>query len=246
MGGGQQPPKSSQWPGRNHERGETAQRAEEWEANKTNSTQRQGPGHPGPESRESQKQRGRATRKRTEAKAAARKTARHEKGEGGSNYQVAANGQAGATKEARAHGEPRSRRPTKQTAHSAKAQGTWGWKAEKARDNRGVQRERRKKGAQIGSEKDSETQKSGGGAATTKEQPMARQEPRKRRDRTESRGVGGQQNKQHTAPRPRAPGAGKQRKPETTWARNEKKKGGQSSREKQRDTKRGRGAATTK
>ena len=40
----------------------------------------------------------------------------------------------GNTKEARAHSEPRSGRPTKQTTHSAKAQGTRGRELEKARD----------------------------------------------------------------------------------------------------------------
>ena len=41
---------------------------------------------------------------------------------------------------------------------------------------------------------------------------MATQEPQKRGERTESRGAGGQQNKQHTAPRPTAPGAAKPEK----------------------------------
>ena len=144
-GGGQQTPGSSQRPRGNHKRGESARRAEEREDNKTNSTQRQDPGHPGLETRDSQRQRWGATRK--------------------------------------------------------------------------------KNGAQSGSEKNSERQKRGrGGAATTREQPTARREPQKRRERTESRGAGGQQNKQHTAPRPRAPGAGNQRKPETTGARNENEK----------------------
>ena len=67
-------------------------------------------------------------------------------------------------------------------------------------------------------------QRGGGGAATTREQPMARQDTKLRRERTESREAGGSQNKQPTAPRPRAPGVGNQRKPETTEAHNERKK----------------------
>ena len=61
-------------------------------------------------------------------------------GRGGSNHQAAANGQAGNTKAARAHAEPRSGGPTKQTRHSANAQGTRGRKPEMARDNGGAQR----------------------------------------------------------------------------------------------------------
>ena len=41
---------------------------------------------------------------------------------------------------------------------------------------------------------------------------------RKRTERTGSREAGGPQSKKHTAPRPRAPGAGNQRKPKTTGA----------------------------
>ena len=44
------------------------------------------------------------------------------------------------------------------------------------------------------------------------------------RERTESRAAGGPQNKQNTAPRPRAPGVGNQREPETTGAPNGRKK----------------------
>ena len=53
----------------------------------------------------------------------------------------------------------------------------------------------------------------------TGEQPTARREARKRREHTESQEERGQQNKQHRAPRPRAPGAGNQRKQETKGAR---------------------------
>ena len=66
------------------------------------------------------------------------------KGLGVSNHQEAANGEAGNTNEARAHGEPRSRRPAKQATHSAKAQGTRGRKPEKARDKGDAQKKARK------------------------------------------------------------------------------------------------------
>ena len=80
------------------------------------------PGHPGPETRESQKQRGRATRKKEKRSTKRqREKQRDTKGGGGSNHQGAANGQAGTTKKARAHREPRSGGPTKQTARSAMA-----------------------------------------------------------------------------------------------------------------------------
>ena len=45
-----------------------------------------------------------------------------------------------------------------------------------------------------------------------------------RRERTESRAAGGRQNKQNRAPRPRAPWAGNQRKPETTGAHEGRKR----------------------
>ena len=60
--------------------------------------------------------------------------------------------------------------------------------------------------------------------ATTKEQQTARRETQKRRERTGNQEAGGQQNKQHTAPTPRAAGAGNQRKPETTGAHNGRNK----------------------
>ena len=129
-GRGQQPPGSSQRPGRKHKKGESTWRAEKREANKTNSTHRQGPGHPGPENRESQRQQGRTTKKRRTKKNRSterqrRKPREPNRGErGGSNNQEAPNGQAGTGKGARAHREGRSGRRTKQTAHSVKAQGT--------------------------------------------------------------------------------------------------------------------------
>ena len=42
-----------------------------------------------------------------------------------------------------AHGEPRSRRPTKQIKHSAKAQGTRVQKPEKAKENGGARRKKK-------------------------------------------------------------------------------------------------------
>ena len=111
---------------------------------KTNATQRQGPGHPGAETRESQRQQGRRQeekKKQTRHEAAATKTARHKRGGGGG----AAKRQAGSTKQARAHGEPRSGRQKKRTTkHSAKAQGTRGWRPEKAGDNGGAHNKRKK------------------------------------------------------------------------------------------------------
>ena len=82
-GGGQQPPRSSQRPGTNHKRGESAPRAEERQANKTNSTQRQGPGHAGPETRESQRQRGRTTKKKKTSPGGRRKEKQGAKAQGG-------------------------------------------------------------------------------------------------------------------------------------------------------------------
>ena len=70
--------------------------------------------------------------------------------------------------------------------------------------------------APSGSDENRETKR--GGAATDGEQPPARRKARKRDKRTESREAEDQQSKQRTAPRPRAPGAGNQRKPETTGA----------------------------
>ena len=86
---------------------------------------------------------------------AATKTARHQRG-GVSNHKGGANGQAGNTKAARAHGGPGSGRPTKQTTHSAKAPGIRGRKPKKARDNGGAKKNKDKKGAG-----ESKTQRSG-------------------------------------------------------------------------------------
>ena len=83
--------------------------------------------------------------KKTEHREAATKTARHNRGGGGQQPPRSNHGEAGHTNEARAHGEPRSGRPTKQTTHSAKAQGTRGRKPEKASDKGGAQRTGKKK-----------------------------------------------------------------------------------------------------
>ena len=103
--------------------------------------------------RRASRQEQRRQKKRGRQRAAATKTARHKRGGGGlwggCNHQGAANSQAGNTKAARAHAEPRRGGPTKQTTHSTKAQGTRGRKPEKARDNGGAQqtmtKEKRKK-----------------------------------------------------------------------------------------------------
>ena len=81
-GGGQQTPRSSRRPGRNHKRGEIARRAGEREANKTNSTQRQGPGHPGPENKESQRHWGRGTKKKKNKAGGRRKEKQGAKAQG--------------------------------------------------------------------------------------------------------------------------------------------------------------------
>ena len=81
-------------------------------------------------------------------RAASTKTTRHQGGGGGSNHQGAAHDPAENIKAAGAHEEPRSGRPTKQTTHSAKAQGTWGPKSEKARDNGGAKEKGGTKGKQ--------------------------------------------------------------------------------------------------
>ena len=65
----------------------------------------------------------------------------------------------------------------------------------------------------------------GGGAATTREQPKGRRKARKRDKRTESREAEGQQNKQRKRRGPGHPGAGNQRKPETTGAHGERRRG---------------------
>ena len=139
---------------------------------------------------EKAKDNGGAHRKRKKKKGhreAATKNARHKRGGGGrgSNHQGAANGQAGDTKEARAHGEPRGGRQKKDTKHSAKAEGNRGRKPGKARDNGGADKRRKKnkRKAPSGSNKNRETQKGGGGAATT-ELPAAKRATRKRRERT--------------------------------------------------------------
>ena len=80
-----------------------------------------------------------------------------------------------------------------------------------------------------------------GGTATGREQPTARRETQIRRKRTASREAGGHQNKQHTAPRPRALRAGKQQKQETTGAHNENR--ASSGSDKNRETRKGGGGS---
>ena len=83
-GGGRQSPGSSQRPGRRHKRGESTRRGEKREANRTYNTQRQGPGHPGPETKESQRQRGRGRKeeKKTQAGGGGRKRKQGAKAQG--------------------------------------------------------------------------------------------------------------------------------------------------------------------
>ena len=108
------------------------------EPSTTNTNQRQGPGHPGPENTESKKQGGADKRKKkTSARQQGTATTGRERGGG----QPPESGQRpGNTKKARAHGEPRSARPTKQTTQSAKGQGTRGRKPKKARDKGGARK----------------------------------------------------------------------------------------------------------
>ena len=78
--GGGAPPESNQQPGRQHNRGESARRAEKREANRTNNTQHQGPGHPGPETKESKRQRGRARQQQRKEKKDKREGGRVKRG----------------------------------------------------------------------------------------------------------------------------------------------------------------------
>ena len=84
----------------------------------------------------------------------------------------------------------------------------------------------------------------GRGAATAREQPTARRDTQTRRERTESRESGGQQIKQPTAPRPGAPRAGNQKKPE---AHNEREKKNRAARgnDENPETRKGEGRAAT-
>ena len=100
---------------------------------------------------------------------------------------------------------------------------------QKKPETTGAQRIKKKKGMERRQRNLRDTEGEGRGAATTRVQRTARQETQKGREHTESREVGGQQNKQRTAPRPRAPGAGNQRKQVTKGARGkqqQEKRGG--------------------
>ena len=91
----------------------------------------------------------------------------------GGGWGAAANDQAGNRKVARAHGEPRSKSPTRQTTHSAKAPGTRGRKSEKARDNGDAQRKWGKKNTGQGGRK---------GKQSAKAQGIRGRKPKKVRD----------------------------------------------------------------
>ena len=143
-------------------------------------------------------------------RAAATKTARQKGGAGGgSNRRGATTSQAESTQEGQAHGEPRGGRPTKQTTHSAGAQGTRGRKPEKAGDNGGAQgkKGRKKKkhhqGTKQERQKPRDTKREGGGVT----RPKSSQRPSGRHKRGASTRRAGQReaekNNQSTAPRQR-------------------------------------------
>ena len=118
------------------------------EAHKTNETQRQGPGHPGSENQRKPETAGAHKGNKKKGKQGTER--QQEQGDTKGKGQPPESSQRpGNMKEARAHGEPRSAKPTKQTAHSAKAQGTRGRKPKKATDKGGARitiTEKRKKG----------------------------------------------------------------------------------------------------
>ena len=118
-------------------------------------------------------QRKKKKRKKERSSERQRRKPRDTKGGGGSHHQEAANGKAGHTKEARAHGEAGSGRPTKQTKHSAKAQGIQGRKPEKAGVNGGAQKKKQKR--KKGTERRQQQRDTKGGGANAREQPTARQ-----------------------------------------------------------------------
>ena len=164
-------------------------------AHKKSKTQRQGPGHPGPETRESQRQRGRGKEEKSKKKAQGterrQQKPRDTRRGGGGNHQAAANGQAGSTKEAKAPGEPRSARPTKQTTHSAKAQGTRGRKPKKARDKGGARKtgtgKRKKKEANRGGGGQTKDQERGNPSLEGAEQSRKTKRPEEKVRRTKTR-----------------------------------------------------------
>ena len=153
---------------------------------KTNKTQRQGQGHPGPETRESRRRRGRTKEEKknegTERERGKTRDTEGEAGGGDSNHQRTINGQPGHRKQARAHQEPEggerktqsTESPARQTQTSAKAQGTRSRKTQKARDKGGADKRRKEKQAQ-GNEERQQQREEGGGGATTGERPAARQ-----------------------------------------------------------------------
>ena len=82
----------------------------------------------------------RTRKKKTHKERSGGKEDRETQKGGGGNHQATTNSQAGNTKGARAHGGPRSARPTRQTTHSAKAQGSRGRKPKKAGDKGGARK----------------------------------------------------------------------------------------------------------
>ena len=195
--------------GGTHERGKRARRAGQREAHKTTKTQRQGPGHPVAGSQRKPKTTGAHTgRKKNKAPSGSDANRETQKGGGG-----AATTREKPTAKQKTQNKRKRTESREAGGKKKKTQGTRGRKPEKAGDNGGADKRRKKNtGHRAAATKTARHRR--GGRATTREQPTATQDTQKGRERTESREARGQQNKQHTALRPRAPGAGSQRKQE--------------------------------
>ena len=185
-GGGQQPPGSSQRPGGKHERGESARRAEKREANKANNAQRRGPGHPGPETREIQRQRGYTTqenkkkqKKKERSTEPQRRKTGDTKGGGGA---ATTSKKPTARRDTEKRGES-ARRAGQRKAHKTnetqrQGPGRPGPETRESRRQRGRRKEGKKNESKAPSgSKNSKTQR-GGGGGTAREQVTARQHQR--------------------------------------------------------------------
>ena len=160
------------------------------------------------------------------------KTVRHKGGGGGGAATTREQPTAKReTQTGRAHTESRAAGgQDKQTKHSAKAQGTRGRKPEKAGDNGGAQEEKKNQGTKRKQRKPRDTEGGGGGGgAATSGQPGdtkkagAQEEPRGEKKK-QHRARRAEHNKHKPAPRPGAPRAAKNRKPETRGRTQEEKK----------------------
>ena len=145
------------------------------------------------------------------------------KGEGGGNHKGAANGPAGNTKAARAHGKP-----------------TRGDQQNKQEGGGGAQKAGEKRGGGEAEKEGRGTQRQGPGHPGPETRESKRQRGR-RKKKKRTRGGGGGGASEQTAPRPRAPGAGNKRKQETTGAR-KGNNGKKQERKQRRQTKNKKGA----